>query len=180
MDVFGYFRIFLSFFPLFSVYFTVCFRLPSIEGLHTIVAYQESPFCVYAKRRKSARVLITLECTESRKLGVPPSRYYTSKNKVNTPERLELMKYNKYLRRHTLHKEINATGMSVSNEDKLSFYKYYKQAMLGDCNTSRPGLFQVQERYKWDAWDSVRGMSQESAKESYVQLLDKLSPKWRE
>lgn len=66
----------------------------------------DSQFCVFAKRRKSARILITLECTEARKLGLPPSRYYTSKNKVNTPERLELMKYNKYLRRHTLHKEI--------------------------------------------------------------------------
>eukprot|EP00371_Babesia_bovis_P000569 XP_001609216.1 50S ribosomal protein L33 [Babesia bovis T2Bo] len=65
-----------------------------------------SHFSLLAKRRKSARVLITLECTEARKLGLPPSRYYASKNKVNTPERLELMKYNKYLRRHTLHKEI--------------------------------------------------------------------------
>lgn len=27
-------------------------------------------------------------------------------NKKNTPERLELMKYNKYLRRQTLHREI--------------------------------------------------------------------------
>jgi large subunit ribosomal protein L33 len=27
-------------------------------------------------------------------------------NKKNTPERMELMKYNKYLRRMTLHKEI--------------------------------------------------------------------------
>ncbi|EAN33310.2 Ribosomal protein L33 family protein [Theileria parva strain Muguga] len=60
---------------------------------------------LYAKK-KVGRVLVTLECSISRKLGVPPSRYYTTKNKVNTPQRLELMKYNKYLRKHTLHKEI--------------------------------------------------------------------------
>ena len=55
---------------------------------------------------KGARVVITLECTEARKEGKPPSRYTTTKNKKNTPARLELKKYNPFLRRHTLHKEI--------------------------------------------------------------------------
>ncbi|GFE55292.1 50S ribosomal protein L33 [Babesia ovis] len=84
---------------------TYSFQLFSSGVLHTFT-YPESRFSTFAKRRKSARVLITLECTEARKLGLPPSRYYASKNKVNTPERLELMKYNKYLRRRTLHKEV--------------------------------------------------------------------------
>ena len=34
------------------------------------------------------------------------SRYTTMKNRRNTPDRLEIKKYNKYLRRMTLHKEI--------------------------------------------------------------------------
>ena len=34
------------------------------------------------------------------------SRYTTRKNRKNTPDRLELMKYNPYLRKYTLHKEI--------------------------------------------------------------------------
>jgi large subunit ribosomal protein L33 len=55
---------------------------------------------------KSARVIITLECTEARGLGKPPSRYTTTKNKRNTPGRLEKKKYNPFLRRHTVHKEI--------------------------------------------------------------------------
>ena len=55
---------------------------------------------------KGPRVIITLECTEARKLGKSPSRYSTTKNKQNTPDRLEKMKYNPFLRRHTLHKEI--------------------------------------------------------------------------
>ena len=33
-------------------------------------------------------------------------RYTTQKSKKNTPERIEMKKYNKYLRRHTLHREI--------------------------------------------------------------------------
>ena len=54
---------------------------------------------------KGPRVVITLECTEARKLKKTPSRYTTNKNKKNHPQRLELMKYNPYLRRHTLHRE---------------------------------------------------------------------------
>ena len=52
------------------------------------------------------RVIVTLECTEARGLGKPPSRYTTTKNKRNTPGRLEKKKYNPFLRRHTVHKEI--------------------------------------------------------------------------
>ena len=59
-----------------------------------------------AKKKKEARQIITLECTEARALGVPPSRYTTMKNKKNTPKRLELKKYNPFLRKHTVHKEI--------------------------------------------------------------------------
>jgi large subunit ribosomal protein L33 len=61
-----------------------------------------------AKKKGVARQVIHLECTESRELkgigGI--SRYSTTKNKKNTPARLELMKYNKYLRRYTLHREV--------------------------------------------------------------------------
>jgi large subunit ribosomal protein L33 len=59
-----------------------------------------------AKKSKQARIIVTLECTEARKVGVPPSRYTTRKNKANTTERLELKKYNPYLKKHTIHKEI--------------------------------------------------------------------------
>ncbi|MFH2056573.1 MAG: 50S ribosomal protein L33 [bacterium] len=58
------------------------------------------------KKKTEARVIITLECTEARKLGVTPSRYSTMKNRRNTPDRMELMKYNPHLRRRTKHKEI--------------------------------------------------------------------------
>jgi large subunit ribosomal protein L33 len=50
---------------------------------------------------------VILECTEQRESGVPGiSRYITTKNKKNTNERLELKKYNPYLKRYTVHKEI--------------------------------------------------------------------------
>ena len=57
--------------------------------------------------KKGNRVQVILECTEQRESGVPViSRYITTKNKKNTNERLELKKYNPYLKRYTVHKEI--------------------------------------------------------------------------
>ena len=52
------------------------------------------------------RELVTLECSEARKEGQPPSRYITTRNKKLKPEKLQFKKYNPFLRRHTLHKEI--------------------------------------------------------------------------
>jgi large subunit ribosomal protein L33 len=52
------------------------------------------------------REIITLECTEARKEGKTPSRYTTTRNKKTKTEKLELRKYNRFLRRHTLHREI--------------------------------------------------------------------------
>lgn len=53
-----------------------------------------------SKKQKDARVKVILECTEHKASGMPgTSRYYTMKNKKNTPDRLELMKYNPILKK---------------------------------------------------------------------------------
>lgn len=57
--------------------------------------------------KKGNRIQVILECTEQKSSGVPGiSRYISTKNKKNTTERLELKKYNPYLRKVTVHKEI--------------------------------------------------------------------------
>ena len=46
------------------------------------------------------RSLVTMACTECKQ------RYYqTNKNKKNDPDRIELNKYCKFCKKHTLHKE---------------------------------------------------------------------------
>ncbi len=58
-------------------------------------------------KAKGDRIQVILECTEQKETGVPGiSRYVTQKNRKNTPARMELRKYNPYLNRHTIHKEI--------------------------------------------------------------------------
>ena len=60
-----------------------------------------------AKKSKGNRIQVILECTEHKESGRPgTSRYITTKNRKNTPERMELRKYNPILRRVTLHREI--------------------------------------------------------------------------
>ena len=46
------------------------------------------------------RVQVTLECTECKRRN-----YITKKNKINDRERIELSKYCRWDRKHTLHKE---------------------------------------------------------------------------
>jgi len=57
--------------------------------------------------KKGNRVQVILECTEHKESNMPGmSRYIITKNKKNTPERLELKKFNPVLRRMTVHREI--------------------------------------------------------------------------
>ena len=57
--------------------------------------------------KKGIRVQVILECTEQKESGLPGmSRYITTKNKKNTPDRMERKKYNPILKRVTIHREI--------------------------------------------------------------------------
>jgi len=55
-----------------------------------------------------AREIVILECSEARKEGKRPSRYMTTRNKKTMQDKVEKVKYNPSLRRHTLHKEIKS------------------------------------------------------------------------
>jgi large subunit ribosomal protein L33 len=50
---------------------------------------------------KDVRMKVILDCTEA----PGTSRYATMKNRRNSPDRMELKKYNPVLRKHTIHRE---------------------------------------------------------------------------
>jgi len=57
--------------------------------------------------KKGNRIQVILECTEHKNSGMPGiSRYITTKNRKNTPERMELKKFNPILKKVTVHREI--------------------------------------------------------------------------
>ncbi|MBI5059691.1 50S ribosomal protein L33 [candidate division KSB1 bacterium] len=59
-----------------------------------------------ASKKKEGRVIIHLECTEAKAAGCSPSRYTTMKNRHNDPERMELKKYNPFMKKYTVHREV--------------------------------------------------------------------------
>lgn len=62
-----------------------------------------------------------------------------------------------------------------SNEEKLKFYAYYKQAVIGKCNTQQPSMLNMTERAKWNAWNSLGSMDKETAMLKYCDLYLQVS-----
>ena len=57
--------------------------------------------------KKGNRIQVILECTEHKASGLPgTSRYITTKNKKNTPDRIESKKFNPIMKKMTVHKQI--------------------------------------------------------------------------
>jgi len=74
-----------------------------------------------------------------------------------------------------MNKKVNKT---LSNEELLELYKYFKQASVGDCNTERPGMLDFKGKAKWDAWNGLKGtMSKEDAMAKYVEVADQMAEK---
>ena len=63
---------------------------------------------------------------------------------------------------------------ALPNEKKLEVYALFKQATVGDVNTERPGMMDFKGKSKWDAWKSKEGLSQDDAKQAYVELVKEL------
>ena len=71
----------------------------------------------------------------------------------------------------------NKVNKTLSDEELKEIYAFYKQATVGDVNVDRPGMLDFKGKAKWDAWNSKKGITQEKAKEEYVQLAKKLMEK---
>ena len=69
------------------------------EGAGDLVAKFTDDVRIH-RRYRTMRVKITLACSECKQRN-----YDTKKNKKNDPDRLEMNKYCRFCRKHTLHKE---------------------------------------------------------------------------
>ena len=70
--------------------------------------------------------------------------------------------------------DIKKIKNTPSNEDLLILYGLYKQSLIGDCNTERPGLLQFREKSKWDSWNNYKGKSKEDAMKLYIKKAKKI------
>ena len=63
---------------------------------------------------------------------------------------------------------------SLDDAKKLEIYALYKQGLIGDTNTERPGMLDFKGKAKWDAWNAKKGTTQEDAQKAYVELIEAL------
>jgi len=61
-----------------------------------------------------------------------------------------------------------------SNEMKLQFYAFYKQATQGPCKNERPGFWEIVARAKHDAWASLGNLDRNSSMEKYIEHLKQI------
>ncbi|CAJ1062226.1 acyl-CoA-binding domain-containing protein 7 [Xyrichtys novacula] len=65
-----------------------------------------------------------------------------------------------------------------TDQELLDLYGLYKQAIVGDVDTERPGMLDLKGKAKWDAWNSRKGMSKEDAMTAYITLAKEIINKY--
>lgn len=69
---------------------------------------------------------------------------------------------------------VKSLSEKPDNNKLLELYSLYKQAIIGNVNTSQPWAVQLEARAKWDAWKSKEGLSKEESMTKYVAEVNKL------
>ena len=60
------------------------------------------------------------------------------------------------------------------NMTMLKMYALFKQGTKGDATGERPGFTDMVGRAKFDAWEQMKGLSQDDAMQQYVDLVEDL------
>jgi diazepam-binding inhibitor (GABA receptor modulator, acyl-CoA-binding protein) len=60
------------------------------------------------------------------------------------------------------------------NMTLLKIYSLYKQATTGDVEGKRPGFTDMVGRAKWDAWNELKGKTNDGAMQEYIDLIESL------
>jgi acyl-CoA-binding protein len=60
------------------------------------------------------------------------------------------------------------------NNTMLQMYALYKQATSGDVEGKRPGMMDMINRAKYDAWAGIKGKSKEDAMQEYIDTIEDL------
>lgn len=70
---------------------------------------------------------------------------------------------------------VNGLAKRPDNITLLRLYALYKQATVGDAADEGPGTLDFVRRAKYDAWDEIRGTSEDDAMQQYIDLAAKLT-----
>jgi acyl-CoA-binding protein len=75
---------------------------------------------------------------------------------------------------------VAAKSLPERPDDKtmLQLYALYKQGSAGDVQGDKPGFFDFVGAAKYEAWEKLKGTSEEDARSQYVELITKLGGKF--
>ena len=60
------------------------------------------------------------------------------------------------------------------NNTMLQLYALFKQGSSGDVSGNKPGMFDFVGVAKYDAWERLKGLATDDAKNQYIDLVSKL------
>jgi acyl-CoA-binding protein len=72
----------------------------------------------------------------------------------------------------------HGSKLDMASEDQSRMTALLKQSTLGDCTADEPK--ECDEREKWAAWKSLKGMSRLDAMKEYINLLTASNENWAE
>lgn len=71
-------------------------------------------------------------------------------------------------------KEVRNLRALPTNDELLQLYGLYKQATIGNNETSEPWSINIKAKAKWTAWKSYEGTDKETARSDYITLVNNL------
>ena len=71
--------------------------------------------------------------------------------------------------------DIKELAERPDNDTLLQLYALYKQGSEGDVTGERPGFFDFVAAAKYEAWEKLAGMDQDTAMQQYIDLVEQLS-----
>ncbi|CAF0877278.1 unnamed protein product [Adineta steineri] len=70
--------------------------------------------------------------------------------------------------------DVKNLSKKPSDDELLKLYGLFKQATVGDNNTSKPGMLDLKGKAKWEAWNKNKGTSQGDAQQQYISFVRQL------
>ncbi|XP_036074357.1 acyl-CoA-binding protein-like [Rousettus aegyptiacus] len=74
--------------------------------------------------------------------------------------------------------EVKHLKTKPTDDEMLFIYSHYKQATMGDINTEWPGMLDFKGKAKWDAWNELKGTSEEDSMKAYINHVEELKKKY--
>lgn len=69
---------------------------------------------------------------------------------------------------------VKSLATRPDDQTMLKLYALFKQGSSGDVSGSKPGFFDFVGAAKYEAWEKLKGMDADAAKQEYVDLVSKL------